>query len=229
LSGEPIDPPNVTHPVRIRDDGRAPVLVVQTEGDLLPPLAYRLARQADSERLRVWEMAGTAHADDYLIGAGAEFFGIDWRINAGPQQYLVRAALRALVDWTAEGTPPPAAPPIQFEASNDQPPVIARDEAGNALGGVRTPLVDVPVATLSGEGPPGQPLSWLVGQTVPLPDDELVRRYGDHQGYLAAFTESLDATIAAGFVLPEDREALLGQAAGFAFPDPSEPHAAPAA
>jgi hypothetical protein len=221
LAGEPIDPPNVTHPVRIRDDGRAPVLIVQTEGDLQPPLAYRLARQADSERIRVWEMAGTAHADDYLIGAGAEFFGIGWRINAGPQQYVVRAALRALCDWAASGTPPAAAPPIEFEpveSNPGEPPVIARDEAGNALGGVRTPLVDVPVATLSGEGPPGKLLSWLVGQTVPLPDDELVRRYGDHQGYLAAFTESLDATIRAGFVLPQDRAALLDQAAGIAFP-----------
>jgi hypothetical protein len=216
LSGEPIDPPNVTQGVRIRDDGRAPVLIVQTEGDLQPPLAYRLARQADSERIRVWEMAGTAHADDYLIGAGAEFFGIGWRINAGPQQYVVRAALRALCDWAASGTPPAAAPPIEFES--EEPPVIARDQAGNALGGVRTPLVDVPVATLSGEGPPGKLLSWLVGQTVPLPDDELVRRYGDLQGYLAAFTESLDATIRAGFVLPQDRAALLDQAAGLAFP-----------
>ena len=215
LSGEPIDPPNVTQGVRIRDDGAAPVLVIETEGDLQPPLAYRLARQPDSERLRVWEVAGTAHADDYLIGAGAEFFGIDWRINAGPQQYLVRAALRALVDWTAAGTPPAPASAIAFES--EQPPVIARDEAGNALGGVRTPLVDVPVATLSGEGPPGKLLGWLVGQTVPLPDDELLRRYGDHAGYLAAFTESLDATIALGFVLPEDREALLGQAAGVMF------------
>ena len=119
-------------------------------------------------------MAGTAHADDYLIGAGAEFFGIGWRINAGPQQYLVRAALRALVDWTTEGMPPPRAPAIAFESQ--EPPVIARDQAGNALGGVRTPLVDVPVATLSGEGPPGELLGWLVGQTVPLPDDELAGR-----------------------------------------------------
>jgi Alpha/beta hydrolase domain len=222
LSGEPIDPPSVTQGVRIRDDGPAPVLIVETEGDLQPPLTYRLARQPDSERLRVWEMAGTAHADDYLIGAGAEFFGIGWPINAGPQQYLVRAALRALVSWAAGGTPPPAAPPIGFES--EQPPVIARDDAGNALGGVRTPLVDVPAATLSGEGPAGHQLSWLVGQTVPLPEDELVRRYGDRQGYLDAFTESLDATIAAGFVLPEDREALLGQAAGAAFA--SEPPAA---
>jgi Alpha/beta hydrolase domain len=210
LSGEPIDPPSVTQGVRIRADGTAPALVLQTEGDLQPPLAYRLARQPDSERVRVWEVAGTAHADDYLIGAGAAFFGIDWPINAGPQRYVVQAALRALVSWTAAGTPPPAAPPIQFES--ERPPVIARDKAGNALGGVRTPLVDVPVAALSGEGPPGKPLGWLVGQTVPLPADELVRRYGDRAGYLAAFTESLDTAIAAGFVLPEDRAALLGQA-----------------
>lgn len=208
LSGAPIDPPTVTEGIRIRADGPAPVLVVVTEGDLQPPLTYRLVRQPDSDRVRVWEMAGTAHADDFMLGAGAEFFGIGWKINAGPQQFLVRAGLRALVNWAATGTPPPAAPPIEFT----DPEVIARDEAGNALGGVRTPLVDVPVAALSGEGPPGQPLGWLVGQTVPLPQDELVRRYGNHQAYLAAFTESLDAAIAAGFVLPEDRDALLGQA-----------------
>ena len=210
LSGEPIDPPSVTRGVQIRADGTAPVLVLETEGDLQPPLAYRLARQPDSERLRVWEVTGTAHADDYLIGAGVAFFGIDWLINAGPQRYVVQAALRALVNWAAAGTPPSAAPPIQFES--EHPPVIARDKAGNALGGVRTPLVDVPVAALSGEGPPGKPLGWLVGQTVPLPADELRRRYGDQAGYLAAFTESLDTAIAAGFVLPEDRAALLGQA-----------------
>jgi len=210
LSGEPIAPQNVTEGVRIRADGAAPVLVVETEGDLQPPLAYRLARQPDSERLAVWEVAGTAHADDYLIGEGAAFFGIDWPINAGPQQYVIRAALRALANWTAAGTPPPAAPPIQF--ASELPPAIARDEAGNAIGGVRTPLVDVPVATLSGEGPAGKLLGWLVGQTVPLPADELARRYGDHAGYLAAFTESLDATIALGFVLPEDRAALLASA-----------------
>jgi hypothetical protein len=228
LLGEPIDPPNVTRGVRIRDDGAAPVLVVETEGDLQPPLAYRLVRQPDSDRVRVWEMAGTAHADDYLIGAGAEFFGIDWKINAGPQQYVIRAALRALVGWTADGTPPTAAPPIQFESvlpRGDDPPeppaeplqVIARDDAGNALGGLRTPLVDVPVATLSGEGPPGKPLGWLVGQTVPLPAGELIRRYGDHAGYVAAFTESLDAAIAAGFVLAQDRAALLRQASEIVF------------
>ncbi len=210
LSGEPIDPPSVRQGVRIRDDGAAPVLVVETEGDLQPPLAYRLARQPDSERVRVWEVAGTAHADDYLIGAGAALFGIDWQINAGPQQYVVRAALRALVTWATAGTPAPAAPPIEFES--EDPPVIARDKAGNALGGVRTPLVDVPVAALSGEGPPGQPLGWLVGQTVPLPPDELARRYGDQAGYLAAFTESLDSAIAAGFVLAQDRIALLDRA-----------------
>jgi len=49
-------------------------------------------------------------------------------------------------------------------------------------------------------------------------DGELTGRYGDHAGYLAAFTESLDAAIDARFVLPEDREALLGQAAAVAFP-----------
>ena len=152
--------------------------------------------------------------------------GIDWRVNEGPQRYLVQAALRALVTWVTEGTPPPAA--ARIELASTEPPVIARDEAGNALGGVRTPAVDVPVATLSGEPPPGRragtAVGWLFGSTTPLADSDLRRRYGDHEGYLRAYTQALDAAISAGYLLPENREQLLADAACQPFP----PVAAPA-
>src|SRR5260370_1179580 len=89
------------------------------------------------------------------------------------------------------GTPPPSAP--RLELASEQPPVIARDQAGIAIGGVRTPVVDVPAVALSGEGPPGtaDALGWLVGSTTPLAAGDLRRRYGDQAGYLRAFTESL--------------------------------------
>ena len=51
--------------------GEAPVLVLQAEGDLVGPLAARLARQPDGDRLRWWEIAGTSPADSYLIGAAS--------------------------------------------------------------------------------------------------------------------------------------------------------------
>jgi hypothetical protein len=218
LTGAPIDPLSVSEGIRIRTDNDVPVLVLQTEGDLLPPLAFWMARQPDSDLVRVWEIAGTSHADSYLIGAAAPLFGLDWRINEGPHRYVAQAALRALADWVREGTPPPSASPIELTSLD--PPVIARDEAGNAVGGVRTPVLDVPVVTLSGQPPAGSrhPVRWLFGSTTELPREYLVARYGDEAGYVRAFTESLDAAIQAGFLLPAHREELLAAAKAVTFP-----------
>ena len=54
---------------RIRHDARVPVLVLQSETDVIL-LGGGLAAQPDSEQIRVWEMAGAAHADTYTISAG---------------------------------------------------------------------------------------------------------------------------------------------------------------
>jgi hypothetical protein len=47
------------------------------------------------------------------------------------------------------------------------------DEAGNVLGGVRIPHVDVPVAVLSGLGNSGGPVAFLAATTIPLGTDAL--------------------------------------------------------
>jgi hypothetical protein len=217
LDGSPIDPLGVTEGIKIRADGAVPVLVLQAESDLLPPLSYWLARQPDSERVVVWEVAGTSHADSYLIGPAAPLLGIDWRINEGPHRYVAQAALHALTAWVAGGTRPPQAAPIELAGKN--PPVIARDEAGNAIGGVRTPALEVPLVTLSGQPPAGArlPVSWLFGSTTPLPAAYLTGRYGDEAGYLRDFTRSLDEVIGAGFLLPAHRAELLAAAARASF------------
>jgi hypothetical protein len=66
---------------------------------------------------------------------------------------------------------------------------------------------------LSGDAPPGASrICALFGTTVPFDDATLVGLYGDSAGYLAAFERSLDATIAAGFLLESDRHDLLDDA-----------------
>jgi hypothetical protein len=197
--------------VPIRPASGTPVLVQQAEGDLLPPLTSWLARQPDSESFRLWEVAGTAHADSYLIGPTAALLGCDWRSNEGPQRLVAQAALNALERWVRDGTPPPGAARIGLAAEN--PTRIARDRHGIAEGGVRTPDVDVPVCVLSGEAPPGvNGPGWLVGSTTPLEPAELVRLYGDADGYLTAFRRSADEAIDAGFLLPAHREEMLARA-----------------
>lgn len=198
-------------PVRIRDDVDVPVLQLETETDVCPRLHFSPARQPDTDRLRTWEVAGTAHADAYLVGPFASAFGWDEPINDGPHHWVVQAGLAALVDWIDAGTEPPRAAPLELASSS--PPVVARDELGNALGGVRTPDVDVPVATLSGDAPPGaDEMRSLFGTTAPFEQATLRRLYGDRKGYLAAYEARLDEVIEAGFLLGADRAELVGRA-----------------
>ena len=211
LAGIPIGAEEVPRGLRIRSDTNVPVLVFQTETDLGPLLDYGPARQADTDRVRTWEVAGTAHADAYLVGVFAAALGCDGTINEGPQHFVAQAALDALNRWIADGTPPPKAPPLQLAATD--PPVVARDDLGNAVGGVRTPAVDVPIAALSGDAPPGaSALCSLFGSTVYFDRQTLVDLYGNRDRYLAAYTRSLDEAISGGFLLAADRAELLAKA-----------------
>jgi len=205
-------------PTRLRTDGEAPILVLETETDFVGFLGYHRARQPDDDRVRVWEVAGTAHADQYLLGQAADLIDCGGPINAGPHHLVAKAALWHLERWVRTGEAPPEAPRLEV-VERDGAVVIARDEDGNALGGIRSPHVDVPVAALSGEPRPGADvICSLMGSTEPLPEARLRERHGDRAGYLAAYEQAADAAIAAGFVLPEDRGAVLAEARPDAVP-----------
>ncbi len=154
LGGIPMASPDVPTGVQIRSDVDVPVFVFETETDVGPRLNFGPARQADSDRIRTWEVAGTAHGDAYVVGGFTSFLGCDFRVNEGPQHFVAQAALVALDQWVRNGVAPPTAPPLLL--SKTDPAEIARDPLGNAIGGVRTPAVDVPVSALSGEAPPAR-------------------------------------------------------------------------
>jgi hypothetical protein len=217
-------------PERIRGDARVPVLVLQSETDVIV-LGGGAPAQPDGDHLRLWEMAGTSHVDTYVLFASAQddgrlapaafaelmkpttaiMFGTtDFPVNAGPQQhYIGQAALDALVAWAAGGPPPPRAPRLELDADQHLVP----GEHGIARGGIRTPWVDVPTATLSGLGQGGEGFAILAGRTDSFDRQTLERLYpGGRADYLDRFAASLDATIAAGFLRPQDRGEILALA-----------------
>ena len=141
--------------------------------------------------------------------------GLRGRGQRGTAALLGASGACRCTRWITDGTPPPSAPPLHL--SSPLPPKIA-DDLGNALGGVRTPLVYVPVAAVSGDAAPGASrICALFGSTVPFDDATLVGLYGDRSGYLAAFERSLDEAIGSGFLLGSDRGELLAQAWGGPF------------
>lgn len=163
-----------TQPVAFRPDLRVPLLTIITETDLFGGIrnGYYYARRPDDDRLRVWEITGAAHADNYTIQVAPIDTGnaslddivaayaptdvlmgqqLEHFINFAPQHhYVVQAAVAALDAWVRTGEPAPAAPPITMDETEDPRPVL--DDNGIAQGGLRTPWVDVPTARTSGVG-----------------------------------------------------------------------------
>jgi hypothetical protein len=200
--------------VVFRTDLPTPVMDVQAEADVIGVLNSYAARQPDHDWFRLWEVAGTAHADVHLLGPAADALDCGLPINDGPMHLVVKAAFRALETWLTDGATPASV--SRLEVEEGPVPTMRRDDDGIALGGVRTPPVDVPVATLSGEpGPSLSMLCLLLGSTKFFSSERLGTLYPSRAAYLERYGKCADETIAAGFVLPEDRDALLG------FADPS--------
>jgi alpha/beta hydrolase family protein len=197
----------------------------------------------DGPLLRVWEIAGTSHANWWEIrfqGAqgyrdgfafdGTTYFPYGWdeddagqygerrpfSNNVAPARYAFRAAIADLNRWARDWRayragrlpadqvrPAPAAGRLERDGF-----VLRRDEHGNALGGVRLPALDVPVATYRGEFHDG-----ASGRTNALDRDTLTALYPSHEDYVARMRAATDAAVAGGFMLPADREEWLTRVA----------------
>jgi len=210
----------------IRDDIDVPVLTFQTETDVVA-IGFFEARQPNGRDIRTWEVAGTAHVDTYMTDVGPtdqgrsardtthlppvqSIFGgtvvCDLPINSGPQHYVLSAALRQLARWVRSGRSPASAPPLSVRPG--LPPIIERDPFGNAVGGIRTPQVDVPIAALSGIGQPfGSPCSRF-GTTIALDPATVASLYPDHRSYVAAVKRAARRAVGRGVLLAVDAKAI---------------------
>lgn len=205
----------------IRDDLDVPVLLFVTETDLTA-LRYSEVRQPDSARIRTWEVAGTAHADAHLLRAllgGPRDPGIGailgcGPINTGPHMEVLTAGFHHLVAWTAGGEAPPTGALLELEPGDEV--ALARDPRGNALGGVRNPLIDVPIARIDGdpvatEGGSDE-LCSLFGSTEPFDQATLLELYGSADEYVRRFRESAAVAVGSGFLLQSEADALIEEA-----------------
>jgi hypothetical protein len=121
---------------------------------------------------------------------------------------VAKAAFSHLDTWVRTGELPPVAP--RLELNSAAMPEIQRDSDGIAIGGIRTPPVDVPVDVLSGvPGPTPQIICLLLGSTQPLPDARLAELYPSRDAYVQQYDAATDQAIDSGFILEPDRDAML--------------------
>jgi hypothetical protein len=220
-------------------DARVPVITVQSETDVIE-MSGILARCADGQNTRIWEIAGAAHFDTYglitsheddgrlsverlaeLMGPTDEPLGLksEEPVNSAPQlHYVLQAALTHLERWVGGGVAAPQAPLLET-TGEDSEPTLARDDNGNARGGLRTPWVDVPTAVVSGMGAKGEGFTRLFGVTRPFPPAKLATLYpGGRDEYTERFSAAAESARAAGFLLEADIPEILA-VARVSFPD----------
>lgn len=229
LSQEPQVAAPTPSPTLVRTDLPAPALGLQTETDLFR-LGSVAMRQADAPSYRLWEVAGAAHSDVYTTIKGPldrgtdpavadvvsnkdarpPFIQCELPVNDGPGHWLAKAAVAAMDNWIRSGQAPATAPRL---ALNEQGTGFALDELGNALGGIRTPYVDAPVAILSGEGQPqASVFCGLFGTTQLFDAATLSMLYPTQSSYINAVDTSTDAAVAEGFLRPADAELIKQRA-----------------
>jgi hypothetical protein len=204
---------------QIRDDQRVPILVVNSETE-----AWSMypVRQPDSATYRFWEIAGGCHVGDPQAAAALEAIlerdGIPGPAasTSGPPpnsldwSYVEDAALRSLVAWTRGHGAPATFPTIEMEYG-DPLKSITRDELGLAVGGLRLPEVDVPVAVQAGSNGTADLALKLSGERRPFPAELLRTLYGSAAEYERRYNLAADEAAGAGAVLRDDLDELKGR------------------
>lgn len=127
---------------------------------------------------------------------------------------FVRAALFSLDRWPRLGAHAP--PGAQFQLDGE---AIQRDEHGNAMGGVRSPWLDVPVSTYlaSAETQPDDACGSL-GRDVPFPRAKLATLYKDRADYVGKVQDNLIRLVNTFYLNGSDADAVLKEIGAASIP-----------
>jgi len=187
-----------------------------------------------THKARFWELAGCNHGWEwqYLYGDGcaADLIKMGfwdpasyaWHTTPNnpevPLYMAEKAGYEALVTWIRGGAAPPVPqhilskpndPSIGYGALRDAP---IYDGLGNAMGGLRLPMVAVPVASFGAgqyylTGPDGS-------EIVPFEASILAQLYDSKADYLAKYKASAMQLVEQRYLLRSDALRLIDQAKG---------------
>ncbi len=195
----------------VRDDLDIPVIVLNSEWEAAQCYPNH---QDDTEFVRWWEVAGAGHVGSATpdeIGVAAAFGFVTSTVSFAP---ALRAAVHALRDWLDGGGPPPRQPRLLREAGSR---ALRRDEHANALGGIRWPDLEAPLATHVGENLTDD-ISLVGGTSTPFQPDKVRALYPDHATWLAKYEAAVNQLVATKVVVPDDASKLIDGAKSFRLP-----------
>lgn len=208
----------VQNPV-LRDDLPTPIIKVLSESEAREPSLSQA--QPDTATRRSYWVAGSSHGDTIQRtgrnGVRLRDLGLARTPNdaCGPNgstltrsrvpfRHVLNATLHHLKAQVEQNTAPPSGPALRLSSqASDQ---VQRDSAGNVVGGIRLAHMEVPTARANGVE------CGNVGAWVPFSTVQLQSLYSTHEDYVGKVRAAVAASVAAGFVLPEDATETVAEA-----------------
>jgi hypothetical protein len=212
-----------------------PLIRIVPETDVIALIAGRRDDgDAPNDRYRLYEVAGGAHADGAFypfqpsvadlkkIGSPYPYLA-SWPFHnqCEPEillmktpinTYVLDATFANLTRWIRDGVAPPRAARIAVENMGTPQARVARDQYGNALGGVRTPYLDVPAATYHSTVK-GATFCPELGRAEPFTWSRLVSAHGTPQNYAARVSASVDRLVKDRWLTESDGRKIKAEAA----------------
>lgn len=189
-----------------------PVIAMPTQFELHSSNAFRRPDSDDPlNRYREYEMSGMSHND---ARENPAFTGCTHpQLSRYPYGAMTFMGLQHMIDWAANGTLPPRETSF-MEIDNDlgDGTRVALDRFGNAMGGVRTTYLDLPVYTYTIPNA-GPGLCNQTGYETRLSDDVLRSLYGPfgQSTYLQRIESHLQDLMAAGWFPAEYADRYVRQ------------------
>lgn len=122
-------------------------------------------------------------------------------INAGAVYAARNTALSDLDRWVRGGTAPSKFPRVETTGHGEGIEIV-RDQLGIARGGIRPPIVEVPLAVNTGDATNTPGFCRVFGHTHPLDAATLAKLYPNGStGYVTAFGKAADRAVKAGIWL----------------------------
>lgn len=210
-----------------------PVIEIFTQGDMGTNLATRRP-DADTlgDRFRRYEVAGAPHVDPWeelSFASDADRRRASTRdprqlesscqpANVTPtdfpNRFVFDAAWRNLDRWVRDNTPAPHGAPlaVKAQAGPFQPDnAFVTDSHGNAIGGVRSPAVEVPTARWVGAKSGGFSCMFI-GYKYPFSPAQLAQLYPNQAAYRSSLRAAVARLSAGRWLTPEDADEILRDA-----------------
>ena len=198
-----------------------PVIAIRTQGDYFSFPYRRADGDTPDNQYRLYELGGPSHdtvtifqnfaPDADIIKAGVkppDHTSCGYTITTDfPYEHYFNAAAANLKLWS-RGVEPPHADRFRFDAKNQN----VLDRFGNAVGGLRSPYLDAPIATYHMGKTSGSFTCSLLGYKTPFNRNLLKKLYKDHDDYVSKVKQSTERLVKERFLQAEDAAKIINEA-----------------